>query len=80
MSVFRDLFWFFRQEKKAYITGILLLVIVAFLETIPPKVIGILVDHMKNGTMTKEVLIRWMVALAAIAGALYVLRYVWRIC
>jgi len=80
MSVFRDLFWFFRQEKKAYLTGILLLVIVAFLETIPPKVIGILVDYMKNGAMTKEVLIRWMAALAAIAGALYVLRYAWRIC
>ncbi|AMX83933.1 multidrug ABC transporter ATP-binding protein [Geobacillus subterraneus] len=80
MSVFRDLFWFFRQEKKAYITGVLLLVIVAFLETIPPKVIGILVDHMQNGTMTKEVLIRWMAALAVIAGALYVLRYAWRIC
>ncbi|MBB6282274.1 ABC transporter transmembrane domain-containing protein [Geobacillus subterraneus] len=80
MSVFRDLFWFFRQEKKAYTTGVLLLAIVAFLETIPPKVIGILVDHMKNGTVTKEVLIRWMAALAAIAGALYVLRYAWRIC
>ncbi|AGT31649.1 multidrug ABC transporter ATP-binding protein [Geobacillus genomosp. 3] len=80
MSVFRDLFWFFRQEKKAYITGVLLLVIVAFLETIPPKVIGLLVDYMKNGTMTKEVLVRWVAVLAAIAGALYMLRYAWRIC
>lgn len=70
MRVFRDLFWFFRQEKKAYITGIFVLVIVAFLETVPPKVIGLLVDHMKNGTMTKEVLIRWIAVLAAVAAAL----------
>ncbi|MFC0296725.1 ABC transporter transmembrane domain-containing protein [Geobacillus jurassicus] len=80
MSVFRDLFWFFRQEKKAYITGIFVLVIVAFLETVPPKVIGLLVDHMKNGTMTKGVLIRWIAVLAAVAAALYGLRYAWRIC
>ncbi|KPC99597.1 putative multidrug resistance ABC transporter ATP-binding/permease protein YheI [Geobacillus sp. BCO2] len=79
MRVFRDLFWFFRQEKKAYITGIFVLVIVAFLETVPPKVIGLLVDHMKNGTMTKEVLIRWIAVLAAVAAALYGLRYAWRI-
>ncbi|MGG3007254.1 ABC transporter transmembrane domain-containing protein [Geobacillus stearothermophilus] len=79
MRVFRDLFWFFRQEKKAYITGIFVLVIVAFLETVPPKVIGLLVDHMKNGTMTKEVLIRWIAVLAAVAATLYALRYAWRI-
>jgi ABC-type multidrug transport system fused ATPase/permease subunit len=79
MSVFRDLFWFFRQEKKAYITGIVLLIIVAFLETIPPKVIGLFVDHIKNGTMTNAVLVRWMAALSAVAAALYGLRYAWRI-
>ncbi|MGZ0085358.1 ABC transporter transmembrane domain-containing protein [Caldibacillus thermoamylovorans] len=80
MRVFRDLFWFFRQEKKAYMTGVLLLVVVAFFETVPPKVIGILVDHMKNGTMTRGVLVRWLAVLAVVAAALYGLRYAWRIC
>jgi ATP-binding cassette subfamily B multidrug efflux pump len=79
MTVFRDLFWFFRQEKKAYITGIIVLIIVAFLETIPPKVIGIMIDHIKEGTITKAVLIRWVAVLLVVAIALYVLRYWWRI-
>jgi ATP-binding cassette, subfamily B, multidrug efflux pump len=79
MTVFRDLFWFFRQEKKAYITGIIVLLIVAFFETIPPKVIGIVIDHIKEGTITKAVLIRWMVTLLVVAIVLYVLRYWWRI-
>jgi ATP-binding cassette, subfamily B, multidrug efflux pump len=79
MTVFRDLFWFFRQEKKAYLTGIFILIVVAFLETIPPKVIGIVVDHIKEGTITKEVLVRWMAVLLAVAVVLYILRYWWRI-
>lgn len=79
MTVFRDLFWFFRQEKKAYITGIIVLIIVAFLETIPPKVIGIMIDNIKEGTITKAVLIRWVAVLLVVAIALYVLRYWWRI-
>jgi ATP-binding cassette, subfamily B, multidrug efflux pump len=79
MTVFRDLFWFFRQEKKAYITGIIVLIIVAFLETIPPKAIGIMIDHIKEGTITKAVLIRWVAVLLVVAIALYVLRYWWRI-
>ncbi|TXK91098.1 multidrug ABC transporter permease/ATP-binding protein, partial [Parageobacillus sp. SY1] len=79
MTVFRDLFWFFRQEKKAYITGIIVLLIVAFFETIPPKVIGIMIDHIKEGTITKAILIRWMVTLLVVAIVLYVLRYWWRI-
>jgi ATP-binding cassette subfamily B multidrug efflux pump len=79
MTVFRDLFWFFRQEKKAYITGILTLMVVAFLETIPPKVIGIVIDHIKEGTITTAVLIRWIATLLVVAIALYVLRYWWRI-
>ena len=79
MTVFRDLFWFFRQEKKAYITGIIVLLIVAFFETIPPRVIGIMIDHIKEGTITKAILIRWMVTLLVVAIVLYVLRYWWRI-
>ncbi|QPA32170.1 ABC transporter transmembrane domain-containing protein [Thermaerobacillus caldiproteolyticus] len=79
MKVFKDLMWFFYQEKKAYITGIILLIIVALLEMVPPKVIGIIIDHIKNGTMTKAYLGQWIGILLIIAIALYGLRYLWRI-
>jgi ATP-binding cassette, subfamily B, multidrug efflux pump len=79
MSIFKDLMWFFKQEKKAYITGILLLMFVALLELVPPKVIGIVIDHIKEETLTTEILWKWMLILLAVAVTLYLLRYAWRI-
>mgnify|MGYP001948134801 CR=1 FL=1 len=43
MKVFKDLKWFFKQEKRPYIAGILLLILVALLELVPPKIIGVIV-------------------------------------
>lgn len=80
MKVFLDLFWFFRQEKKAYITGICLLMIVALLELVPPKVIGLMVDRIKNGDVTVGILGTWLSVLLVVAILLYVLRYFWRVC
>ncbi|ANB59541.1 ABC transporter transmembrane domain-containing protein [Anoxybacteroides amylolyticum] len=80
MKVFLDLFWFFRQEKKAYITGICLLMIVALLELVPPKVIGLMVDRIKNGNVTVGILGTWLFVLLMVAILLYVFRYFWRVC
>lgn len=79
MKVFLDLMWFFKQEKKAYITGILLLAIVALLQLIPPKIVGIIVDTIKNNELTGAVLIKWISVLIIVALVMYVLRYYWRI-
>ncbi len=79
MKVFRDLLWFFKQEKKAYLTGIFILGLVALLELIPPKVIGIIVDHIDNGTLSKVLLFKWVMAVILAGLAMYALRYFWRI-
>jgi ATP-binding cassette, subfamily B, multidrug efflux pump len=79
MKVFLDLGWFFKQEKKAYISGILILLFVAFLQLVPPKVIGIIADHINNRTLTKSLLFEWMGILALSGLGMYVLRYYWRI-
>ncbi len=79
MKVFFDLGWFFKQEKKAYITGIFLLMLVALLALVPPKVIGIVADHINEGTLTKSILLEWILVLIIVALAMYVLRYYWRI-
>lgn len=79
MKVFRDLMWFFKQEKKAYILGISLLIVVAMLELVPPKVIGIVVDAIKDGTLTGSKLLQWMVLLAVTVIAMYIVRYFWRL-
>ena len=79
MKVFLNLLWFFKQEKKSYISGIFILVFVAFLQLIPPKVIGIVVDHIQEGTLTKGILLTWMFILIVAGLAMYALRYFWRI-
>ena len=63
MKVFMDLKWFFKQEKRPYIVGILLLIVVAMLELVPPKIIGIIVDAIKEGTLTGSQLLKWMIIL-----------------
>lgn len=79
MRVFRDLFWYFKQEKKSYLIGVVALVIISFLTLIPPYVVGIIVDHITQRTLTGSVLMKWMLLLFAVGLSAYVLRYVWRI-
>ena len=55
MKVFFDLMWFFKQEKKSYLSGIVLLVIVSLLQLIPPKIIGMVVDQIGSDSLTKEI-------------------------
>lgn len=79
MKIFLELGWFFKQEKKAYITGVVLLLFVAVLQLVPPKIVGIIADEIKNGTLTKVLLLKWMAVLVVAALAMYGLRYYWRI-
>ncbi|WP_227395449.1 ABC transporter ATP-binding protein [Jeotgalibacillus aurantiacus] len=79
MVVFYYLKWFFIQEKKAYLTGITLLLFVAALQLVPPRVIGIIVDLIQNQTLTGQTLALWMGLLLASGLGMYVLRYYWRI-
>ncbi|WP_214482374.1 ABC transporter transmembrane domain-containing protein [Bacillus sp. SM2101] len=78
MSVFKDLMWFFKKEKKSYIFGILVLCIVAMLELVAPKVIGIVVDHINDQTLSINLLLKWMLLLIAVTIIVYFLRLVWR--
>ncbi|EJS70766.1 ABC transporter ATP-binding protein [Bacillus cereus] len=79
MKVFLNLAWFFKQEKRAYIIGIIMLFGVALLELVAPKVLGIVVDEINNGTLTAEKLLKWVVLLVAVGITMYILRYLWRI-
>jgi ATP-binding cassette, subfamily B, multidrug efflux pump len=79
MKVFLDLMWYFKQEKKAYITGIGILMFVALLQLVPPKVIGIIVDLIRTETITKASLVKYVLYLILAGLSMYVLRYYWRI-
>ncbi|WP_020061990.1 ABC transporter transmembrane domain-containing protein [Bacillus sp. 123MFChir2] len=78
MKVFLDLAWFFKQEKRAYIMGSILLLGVALLELVPPKIIGIIVDEISNHSLTTQKLVQWAVILVGAGIMVYILRYAWR--
>lgn len=79
MGIFKKLGWFFKQEKKSYIIGVITLFIVALLNLIPPRIIGIVVDEIETGILTSRSLMMWLGLLAAVAISQYLLRYVWRV-
>ncbi|MDT2814822.1 ABC transporter transmembrane domain-containing protein [Vagococcus carniphilus] len=78
MSIFRKLAWFFKEEKKSYFIGVLTLVILAFIQLFPPKIIGIIVDSVADKTLTAKSLVSWLGVLVLSAVLVYCLRYVWR--
>ena len=78
MKVFLKLGWFFKERKKEYIFGILMLLCVSILQIIPPKIIGITLDEIGAGTLTIKSLIKWLAIIVAIAIVMYVLRFYWR--
>ncbi|KIL45034.1 ABC transporter transmembrane domain-containing protein [Jeotgalibacillus soli] len=79
MRVFGYLMWFFKQEKKAYLIGIAVLLVVAALQLVPPWLIGGVVDAIDTDTLTGSSLAQFMGVLLASGVAMYVLRYIWRI-
>jgi len=79
MKVFFELAWFFKKEKKSYILGIILLLFVALLQLIPPKIIGFVADDIVSNRLTWGKLGIWIFALIIISLLMYILRYYWRI-
>ncbi|GBF12442.1 ABC transporter transmembrane domain-containing protein [Tepidibacillus sp. HK-1] len=78
MSIFRDLWWFFKLEKTKYIIGVLLLMLVSFLNLFPPYAVGKIVDQIKGQTLTTEQLLLWILLILLAGILMYVLRYIWR--
>lgn len=78
MKIIKDLWWFFRLEKKRYIIGILALIFVAILNLVPPKVMGGVIDRVTSGELTQGQLLMSLFLLILSAFAMYFLRYIWR--
>lgn len=79
MKVFFELAWFFKKEKKSYMIGIILLLFVALLQLIPPKIIGFVADDIGSNRLTWGKMGIWVFALIITSLLMYILRYYWRI-
>ena len=78
MSIFKKLGWFFKQEKKSYIIGVFSLMMVALVQLVPPKVIGVVVDEIINKEIRLTKIIVWVALLIGAGLAQYLFRYIWR--
>ncbi len=79
MNIFRDLMWFFKMEKRNYITGVILLIFVSLLSLIPPYIVGIIIDRIQFRTLTIVSLVEWNLFIILLGAFLYIFRYIWRL-
>ncbi len=77
--IIKKLWWFFRQEKRRYLIGILSLSLVSVLNLIPPKVMGQVIDSIDAKNLTLNSLLIKLVILLLAALGMYLLRLIWRV-
>lgn len=79
MRLFVQLGWYFRREWRRYLGSVFLLVIIAILQLIPPKLVGVIVDGVTEHQASPREITMWLAAMAFTALLVYLLRYVWRV-
>ena len=79
MRLFAQLSWYFRREWRRYLGAVALLIIIAILQLLPPKLVGIVIDGVTSKQMTSGVLFAWLGLMLGTAILVYLLRYVWRV-
>jgi ATP-binding cassette subfamily B multidrug efflux pump len=77
LIVLKKLGWFFRIEWKRYTIAIALLILVGFIEVIPPKLIGYAIDGIHMGTLSMERLSKLLLFYGVLIVVGYIMTYVW---
>ena len=78
MNLLGKLSWFFKVEKKGYLIGIGSLILVSFLNLIPPRIMGVVIDLIDNKQLRPWQLFLDIALLVIVALAMYGLRFIWR--
>jgi len=79
VRLFAQLGWYFRREWRRYLGAVLLLVVIAILQLVPPRIVGIVIDGVSKQHMPASTLVFWIGILLLVAVVVYLLRYVWRV-
>ncbi|HGN1706041.1 TPA: SmdA family multidrug ABC transporter permease/ATP-binding protein [Providencia rettgeri] len=79
MRLFSQLSWYFLSEWRRYLGAVCFLIIIAILQLVPPRIVGIVVDGISKDTMPKNQLVTYILVMLFIALIVYGLRYVWRL-
>ncbi|MFC5450489.1 ABC transporter ATP-binding protein [Paenibacillus aestuarii] len=76
-TVLKKLSWFFRMNWKRYTLAVGLLIVVGFIDVIPPKLIGYAIDGIHMGTLTGTKLMQLLVFWGVLIVLGYTMSYVW---
>ncbi|MFC3394804.1 SmdA family multidrug ABC transporter permease/ATP-binding protein [Brenneria rubrifaciens] len=79
MRLFAQLGWYFRREWRRYAGAVALLIVVAILQLLPPKLVGVIVDGVTQHNMSTAEIMQWISVMLLTAVMVYLLRYVWRL-
>ncbi|MCU5771998.1 SmdA family multidrug ABC transporter permease/ATP-binding protein [Erwiniaceae bacterium BAC15a-03b] len=79
MRLFSQLSWYFAREWRRYLGAVSLLIVIAILQLLPPKVVGEIVDGVTQRHMGVGQILMWIGAMLVTAVVVYLLRYVWRV-
>lgn len=78
MRIFRQLSWFFKEQWREYLGGVIALILVAICNVIPARVIGNVVDAISDHRVTSGWLVFWVGVMLIAAAAQYLLRFAWQ--
>lgn len=79
MRLFSQLKWYFLSEWRRYLGAVCFLIVIAILQLIPPRIVGVVVDGISKETMSRSQLVNYVLLMLFIALIVYGLRYVWRL-
>ncbi|KFX06574.1 multidrug ABC transporter ATP-binding protein [Pectobacterium betavasculorum] len=79
MRLFAQLSWYFRREWRRYLGAVALLIVIAVLQLLPPKLVGVIVDGVTQHGMSMAEMMKWIGVMLLTAVMVYLLRYVWRV-
>lgn len=79
VRLFVQLSWYFRREWRRYLGAVSLLILIALLQLIPPKLVGVIVDGVTTQRASARMLLMWIGEMVVTALLVYLLRYVWRV-
>lgn len=78
MKIVKQLWWFFKLEKKRYLLGIISLCLVSLLNLLPAYIMGEIIDQIDSRALTGQGLLLGVLGLILSGFGMYALRYVWR--
>lgn len=77
LAVLRKLGWFFRLEWKRYTVALVILALAGMVEVLPPRLIGLFIDGIKQGTLSGNGFMTMTIVWVSVTVVGYLMNYIW---